>query len=401
VSDPLDGVRVLDFGWTWAGPYCGMILTDLGADVIKIETSLRVDMLRLSGSFSDRVRHHERSGWYSATNRGKRSITINLQHPEGHRLALDLVAVSDAAIENFSPRVMPGLGLGWDDLSKVNPRLVLLSLSAYGATGAERDYVAYGDHLGYASGLASVIGYPEDGPTPINTFYGDPVAGMYGALAILAALEERDQIGTGRHLEYSQVEGLLTMMPESIMRRSAGEVVQRTGDKSPTMCPHGFYRCLGDDAWVAIAVQDDTRWSALRSLLRESGVDAPEFATFAERVGREAEIDGLVSAWVAELSPWQVTNACQALGVAAYPMMDSARLFRDKHLHDRDFFQWVMHPVSGPGPVPGVVFRVGDDGARVRGAAPVTGQHTEEVLAEVLGLSNHRIQELLASGALT
>ena len=257
---PLEGTRVLDFGWTWAAPYCGMMLTDLGADVIKVETSRRLDMLRFSGAWADGVHDPERSGWYSATNHGKRSITIDMKHPEGRRLVIDLVAISDAAVENFSPGVLDRLNLGWEELSAVNPAIVLLSMSAYGATGPEHEYVAYGDHLGYASGLASVIGHPDDGPTPINTFYGDPVAGMYGALAIVAALDEARRTHRGCHLEYSQVEGLLTMMPGPIITRSSGMPVERLIDKSPVMSPHGFYRCLGDDAWVAIAVEDDARW---------------------------------------------------------------------------------------------------------------------------------------------
>ena len=397
---PLDGVRVLDFGWTWAGPYCGMILTDLGADVIKIETHQRVDMLRLSGAFADGVRDLERCGWYGATNRGKRSVTIDLKNPDGRQLVLDLVAISDAAIENFSPRVLPSLGLGYDDLAAVNPGIVLLSLSAYGATGPEHEYVAYGDHLGYASGLASVIGHPEDGPTPINTFYGDPVAGMYGALAVVAALEARGRTGRGRHLEYSQVEGLLTMMPGPIMTRSSGAPVPRLVDKSTTMAPHGFFRCAGDDAWVAIAVEDDDRWSALRGVLRAAGIAVDDLPTFAARQADEARLDAAVSDWTGALSPWQATAACQRVGVAAYPLMDSARLARDAHLHERGFFQWVTHPVVGPGPIPGVTFRIGHDGARVRGPAPTLGQHNEAVLLGVLGLTRARYDELVANGAI-
>ena len=397
---PLGGVRVLDFGWTWAGPYCGMILTDLGADVIKIETHHRLDMLRLSGAFADGVRDEERSGWYSATNRGKRSITVDMKHPEGRRLALDLAAISDAAIENFSPGVLARLGLGWEDLSVVNPGIVLLSLSAYGATGPEHDYVAYGDHLGYASGLASVIGHPDDGPTPINTFYGDPVAGMYGALAIVAALEERDRTGLGRHLEYSQVEGLLTMIPGPIVNRSSGAPVQRLADKSPAMAPHGFYRCAGDDAWVAIAVENDEAWGALRGIVRGAGIDLADLATLEARKAAEGALDAAVSAWTATLSPWQVTTACQDVRVAAYPLMSSPRLAWDAHLHERDFFRWVTHPVAGPGPLPGVVFRIGDEGARVRGPAPLMGQHNEEVFMGLLGLSRTRYQRLVAGGAI-
>jgi benzylsuccinate CoA-transferase BbsF subunit len=398
---PLDGVRVLDFGWTWAGPYCGMILADLGADVIKIETSQRLDMLRLSGAYADGVRDPERSGWYSATNRGKRSITVDLKHTEGRGLVLDLVAISDAAIENFSPGVLDRLGLGWADLSAVNPGIVLLSLSAYGATGPEHDYVAYGDHLGYASGLASVIGHADDGPTPINTFYGDPVAGMYGALAIVAALEERSRTQLGRHLEYSQVEGLLTMMPGPIIRRSSGTPVRRLVDKSPVMAPHGFYRCLGDDAWVAIAVEDDDRWASFLTLLGEGGVKLAALDRFEARKAAEAVVDATVSAWTATRSPWQVTTACQAIGVAAFPLMNSARLAWDAHLHQRDFFQWVTHPVAGPGPLPGVVFRLNDDGAAVRGPAPVMGQHNEEVCVGLLELSPERFDQLIAMGAIS
>ena len=229
-----------------------MILTDLGADVIKIETSRRLDMLRLSGAWADGVRDPERSGWYSATNRGKRSITIDMKHPEGRRLVMDLVAISDAAIENFSPGVLGRLHLGWEELSAANPAIVLLSLSAYGATGPERGYVAYGDHLGYASGFASVIGHPDDGPTPINTFYGDLVAGMYGALAIVAALKQARQSGKGCHLEYSQVEGLLTMMPGPIITRSSGGASgaadrQIANDVSPRVLPMSRRRRLGID----------------------------------------------------------------------------------------------------------------------------------------------------------
>lgn len=397
---PLSGVRIIDFGWTWAGPFCGMILRDLGADVIKIESNRRLDMLRLSGAFADGVAHHERSGWYGATNRGKRSVTVDLKHPEGRKLVLDLVRVSDAGIENFSPRVLPELGLGFADLSRANPRFVLLSLSAYGSSGPEMDYVAYGDHLGYASGLASVIGHPDDGPTPINTFYGDPVAGMYGAIAIVATLEEREATGRGRHLEYAQVEGLLTMIPGPFIEKGAGTAPARLGDKSPIMAPHGFYRCAGDDAWVAIAVEDDGVWASLASVLTEAGGDVSGFETFPDRKRSEGRLDAEVSAWTATLSPWQVTYVCQSVGVAAFPLMDAARMLRDAHLRERAFFEWVTHPVAGPGPLPGVVFRIGDGGARVRGPGPLMGEHNDEVFLDLLGLDRRRYEDLVLEGVI-
>jgi benzylsuccinate CoA-transferase BbsF subunit len=401
VSSPLDGIRVLDLGWTWAGPYAGMMLTDLGAEVIKVESGQRIDVLRWSGAFADGVRDHERSGYNNACNRGKQSVTIDLKHPDGRQLVLDLAARCDVVIENFSPRVLPSLGLGWEELSAVNPRLVMLSLSAYGDSGPEHDYIAYGDHLLYASGMTSVIGPPDDPPTPIGTFYGDPVAGMYGALAILAALAERDRSGTGQHLEYAQVEGLLSMMPGALLTASTGAEVPRTVDKSDHMAPHGFYRCAGDDAWVAIAVEGDQRWVAMRSLLRRAGHPAPDLPGLADRKANEDDLDAVVAAWTSTRSPWQVTTACQDAGIAAYPLMNARRLAWDHHLHERDFFAWVAHPVTGPGPVPGVVFRVGDGGARVRGPAPTVGADNEKVFIDMLGIDRHGYHELVASGAIT
>jgi benzylsuccinate CoA-transferase BbsF subunit len=397
---PLAGVRVLDLGWTWAGPYGTMILTDLGADVVKVESSRRIDVLRWSGAFSDGVRDFERGGYYSACNRGKQSVSIDLKHPQGRELVLRLAARCDVAIENFSPGVLTRLGLGWDELSAANPQLVLVSLSAYGGTGPEREYVAYGDHLLYASGMASATGVDGDPPTPIGTFYGDPVAGLYGALALLAGLEERERTGTGRHFDYGQVQGLLAVMPGALARTSAGESDARIADKSPDMAPHGFYRCPGDDAWVAIAVESDGAWADLRARLGRDGVDVPAWPTLAERKAHEPELDALVSAWTAARSPWQVTTACQELGVAAYPLMSAPRLLWNQHLHERGFFAWVTHPVAGPAPIPGVVFRVGEDGARVRGPAPTLGQHNHEVLTRVLEMPDDEIASLVECGAL-
>jgi crotonobetainyl-CoA:carnitine CoA-transferase CaiB-like acyl-CoA transferase len=397
---PLDGLRVLDLGWTWAGPYAGMILADLGADVIKVESRGRIDVLRWSGAYADGLRDYERSGYHTACNRGKRSVTLDLKHPDGQRLVRALVAHCDVAIENFTPRVLPSLGLGWDELSTLNPRLVMLSLSAYGASGPERDSIAYGDHLLHASGLSAAMGHPDDPPTPIGTFYGDPVAGMFGALAVVAALDERDRSGVGRRLEYAQVEGLLAMYPGMLLARSVGGAVPRLVDKSQAMAPHGFYRCAGDDAWVAIAVEDDDGWSRLRAVLRADKVHTRALPSLADRKANEAELDRAITAWTSTRSPWQVTTACQDAAVAAYPLMNSARLAWDRHLHERGFFEFVTHAVQGPGPIPGVTFRVGDGGARVGGAAPIMGEHNQEVFCGLLGLGRDEYEALVASGAI-
>jgi crotonobetainyl-CoA:carnitine CoA-transferase CaiB-like acyl-CoA transferase len=169
----------VDLGLSWAGPFAGMMLADLGADVIKIESHHHIDILRWSGAFVDGLRDFERSGYYLACNRGKRSVTLNLKTERGRELLLDLIERADVIIENFAPRVMSGLGLAPDVLLARQPDLVILSLSGYGATGPDAGRVAYGDHLLHESGLAAVTGHPDDPPTKIATFYGDPVAGLY------------------------------------------------------------------------------------------------------------------------------------------------------------------------------------------------------------------------------
>ena len=397
-SPSLSGVRVLDMGWSWAGPYAGMILADLGAEVLKLESAGRIDILRWSGAFADGLRDFERSGYYTACNRGKRSFTLDLKHEQARETVLDLVARCDVLIENFAPRVLPSLGLSAESLRARNPRLIVLSMSGYGATGEESEFLSYGDHLLHASGFSSITGDAADPPTKLGIFYGDPVGGMYGALAVISALRHRHARGEGCHLELSQLEGLTSLIPTSFLRRSAGEHLARLNDKSKDHAPHGFYRCAGVDAWVAIAVRGDAEWAALRSELSSAGIDVPALATAAERLDATAVCDAILSRWTLGLSPWQVTTACQRMGIAAYPVQSAPRLLFDDHLAARAFFPIVNSPIAGPGPIPGVVFRTSGDGARVRGYAPLLGEHNEYVYREILGLSEVQYEERVASG---
>lgn len=399
MTDPsLSSVRVLDLGWSWAGPYAGMILADLGAEVLKLESAGRIDILRWSGAFAEGLRAHERSGYYAACNRGKRSFTLNLKHDQARDVILDLVERCDVLIENFAPRVLPGLGLSAETLRERNPRLIVLSMAGYGPTGGESDYLSYGDHLLHASGFSSITGQESDPPTKLGIFYGDPVGGMYGALAAVAALRHRRLTGEGTHLELSQLEGLASLIPTNFLRRSEGEAVVRRNDKSPTYAPHGFYRAAGLDAWVAIAVRSDDEWRALHGRMTEDYVYSPPLETAGERLARSAECDGFVTAWTAMRSPWEVTSACQDMGIAAYPVQSAPRLLFDEHLGSRQFFPIVNRPIVGSGPIPGVVFRTSGEGVRVRGYAPLLGEHNDYVYRELLGLSSEEYRVGVDSG---
>jgi crotonobetainyl-CoA:carnitine CoA-transferase CaiB-like acyl-CoA transferase len=397
---PLAGLRVLDLGWSWSAPFAGMVMADMGAEVIKVESRRRIDVLRYSGAFVDGVRDPERSGYYLACNRGKQSVTIDLKAPAGRELLLSLVERCDVVLENFSPRVLPGLGIGYETLAARRPGLVMVSMSGYGATGPQRSYISYGDHLLHASGFSSLTGREGDRYTKLGTFYGDPVGGLYATLAVLAALRERDRTGAGAHLDLSQLEGLVSLLPTEVMATDLGRSPLRRGDKSAAMSPHGFYRCAGDDTWVALTAADDTAWSRLRLLLRDDGFAVDDLATLEERFAAEDHVDKLLRTWTASRTPWEITAACQAAGVAAYPVQSTARLMWDEHLAARQFFTWVHRPVTGPGPLTGLVLRVGDDGSRVRGYAPLLGESNEAVILGLLEMPEDAYEHLVESGAI-
>lgn len=379
-TGPLAGLRVIDLGLSWAGPFCSALLSDLGADVIKVESSQRIDILRWSGAFHEGIRDYESSGWFHATNRGKRSVALNLKTARGRELFLSLVTEADVLVENFAPRVMASLDLGVDVLLEANPDLVMMSMSGYGATGPEKNFIGYGDHLMHASGFASVTGHPDDPDTKMSTFYGDPVGGLLGAIRVLASLFGRD---LGRQHDLSQVESLIAMMPADVVRASVGASRPRSADKHPDMAPHGFYRSRGTDSWVTVAVRSDEEWQVLRELMLADGVEVPALVTLADRKADEAGLDAAMQAWTRRLTAWQVTDLLQGKAIAAFPAYSSDHLLKDPNLAARGFHTWVTRPFSGTSVLPGPLFTMSDDGCQVRGPAPLLGQHSVEVLAEI------------------
>lgn len=397
----LAGVRVLDMGWSWAGPYGGMILADLGADVIKLESGTRLDILRWSGAFADNLRDYERSGYYTSCNRGKRSATLNVKAPGSREVVLELVRHCDVLIENFAPRVMPSLGLSAAELHEANPRLVIVSMAGYGASGPERDFLSYGDHLLHASGFASLTGEDGDPNTKIGIFYGDPVGGMYAAMGALAALRNRELTGRGVHLQLSQLEGLVSLLPASMVRASLGLPNARSSQRSESMHPHGFYRCAGFDTWVSIAVSDDDQWDALRGVLQAAGIAVPRACCLQERLACRDEIDAALANYTATRSPWDVTTVLQEAGIAAYPVQSAPRLLWDDHLAAREFFPIIRRPIVGPGPITGPVFRSATGAVRPRGYAPLLGEHNREVYREILGFSEEAFHDALESGLIS
>ncbi|MDP3767226.1 MAG: CoA transferase, partial [Dehalococcoidia bacterium] len=252
---PLDGIRIANFGWVWAGPMVGQTLSFLGAEVYKVESRARIDINRTLPPFAEGVRDPDRSLQNHAVWAGNGSITLNLKKPEARGLALQLVAKCDVVVENFGPGAMAELKLGYEELRAVKPDLVMLSMPAAGLSGPLRDVRTYGMSLTSLTGLDSVTGYSGGPPVPVENAFSNPFNGIMGAFAVLAALTYRDRTGKGQHIDYSQHEAVMQMMGPAFMDYVLnGRVAGTKGNRHPlgVAAPHGVFPCAGDDRWVSI-----------------------------------------------------------------------------------------------------------------------------------------------------
>src|SRR3989454_11338051 len=254
---PLAGIRVADFTWVWAGPFCPLQLAHLGAEVIRVETATRPCVTRLLPPFAEFEPGPDRSGYFNQYNQGKKSIALDLKRPEAIEAARRLCAASDVVVENFAAGVMERMGLGWDVLRRLRADLIMIALSGYGATGPDADKVSYGPAQGPLSGMSSVTGYRGFPPMHVGISYGNPTGGLHGAVAVLAALLHRARTGQGQYLDLSQWEASMAVLPEAICAWTMnGAAPERDGNRDAHMAPHGVFRAAGEDRWVAIAVED-------------------------------------------------------------------------------------------------------------------------------------------------
>lgn len=274
---PLQGIRVINFGWVWAGPVVGQTLGFLGAEVLKIESRARIDMTRNLPPFAEGIPGPDRSLSNHACWAGNGSVTLDLKHAEGLALALRLIAESDVVIENFGPGVMERLGIGYESLRAVKPDIILFSMPAAGLYGPLEHVRTYGLSLTSLTGLDSLVGYKGETPIPVENAYSDPFAGIFGSFAILTALTHRRNSGEGQHIDFSQQEAVMQMVGPAYMDYAFnGRSGKPKGNQHPTAAaaPHGVFPCSGDDRWIAIAIGSDAEWAAL---VAEMG--APAWAT--------------------------------------------------------------------------------------------------------------------------
>lgn len=399
---PLHGIRVIDFSMGWAGPLCTRTLADLGADVIKIEAIQYPDWWRGVDRRAAYVNSlmYEMAPGFCIMNRNKRGITLDLTRPQGVALVKRLVAKADIVVNNFSVDVLAKHGLGYDVLRTLNPRLVVISMSAFGVDGLHRDCRAYGSTLEQGSGLPTVIGNPDGPPVMGHVAFGDPIGGLNGCAALLVALIHARNTGQGQFIDLAQVECMMPFAAPWITVHSIGGMPPpRYGNRHPQFVPHGCFRCAGEDNWIIIAATDQEMWQRLAVL-----IGRPEWATDASlnsaeaRRGMENVIERDIQGWTLPLDADQAMAELQAARIAAGVARLPIDLLNDRHLRSRGFLQKVERPFIGSHPQPSMPIREGARPYVIRTAAPTLGQHNREILSGLLRLSDTDIAQLERDG---
>ena len=395
---PLEGIRVANFGWVWAGPVVGQTLAFLGAEVYKIESYARIDMTRTLPPFGGGERDPNRSLSNHACWAGNGSVSLNLKKPEAVELARELIARCDVVAENFGPGVMKQLGLGYAELCKVKPDIVLFSMPAAGLYGPLRDVRTYGLSLTSTTGLDSLTGYVDGPPIPMENAFSDPFNGILGAFAILVALNYRDRTGKGQHIDYSQQEAVMQMVGPAFMDYALnGRVAGPMGNRHPlaAAAPHGVFPCAGDDRWISIAVGDDAEWRGL-----VVAMDDPEWARAAQFAGTDDRVRNLdalhekLATWTAAFDDRELAARLQRHGVAAAPVLNVADLLHDPHYRARGTFIEVRHPLGFDETIYGAYVKTSRTEAKVR-TGPIIGQDNEHVFKELLGMPDARYRRLV------
>ncbi|MFY1656091.1 CaiB/BaiF CoA transferase family protein [Micromonospora sp. WMMD1274] len=394
---PLHGVRVVEFGSLLAGPFCSQLLADFGAEVIKCEPPRQGDPMREWG----REKPYGKSLWWPIVARNKKSITVDLRTPEGQSVAQRLIAQCDVVVENFRPGTMQRWGLGYEQMSETNPGLVMVQVSGFGQNGpysARPGYGSVGEAMG---GLRYVVGDPQTPPSRVGISLGDSLAGTFAALGALLALRVRDRTGQGQMVDSAIYEAVLAMM-ESLLPEYAlaGHVRERTGAILPNIAPSNVYPTR-DDGLVLIAANQDTVFRRLAAAMdmAELGTDE-RFATHAARGRHQVELDAIIATWSAQHDTEHLMATMVKHDVPVGRVYRAPEMLEDEHFAAREAIVRVAHPDFGEFPMQNVVPRLSATPGRIKWAGPRLGEHTDEVLTDIVGLESAEIDALRTSGVI-
>ncbi|MDX5377657.1 MAG: CoA transferase, partial [Halomonas sp.] len=395
---PLDDIKVLELGQLIAGPYSGQVLADFGAQVIKVEPPGKGDAMRQWGEEDP---HSGEPLWWNVIGRNKQSVTLDLRQPRGQALLRELASQADVVIENFRPGTMERWGLGYDDLSRHNPGLVMVRVTGFGQDGP------YASRAGFASvceamgGLRYLSGYPDRPPVRVGISLGDTLAGLHAALGAMMALHQRDRTGRGQVVDSSIFESVLAMMENLIPEYArAGKVRERSGSFLPKIAPSNAYPAR-DGRDVIIGANQDTVFRRLCEAMGQPRLaDHPDYATHRARGDNQQAIDDLVAAWTRQHDAQQVVDILADAGVPAGLVYRAPDMLDDPHFQAREAIVQVADRRGRPLPMQNVFPRLSETPGRVRHVGPALGEHTEAVLSDWIGLTADAIEALRADGVI-
>ena len=402
---PLDGVRVLDLSYVFAVPYMAGLLSDLGAEVIKIEAPHKLDQTRgrAFGPYLDNDPAQDpwnRSGIFYVVNRGKRSLALDLGQEKGQEIFRDLVRKSDIVLENYTPRVMRKWGLNYDELKKIKPSLIMLSNTGYGSSGPWSAFPSQGTTLEATMGVTFYTGYEGDKPWKVGQSYPDFIACWAGMNALWAAIVHMRKTGQGQWIDCGMYQLGLSLIPEALIQKQLdGTDRPRIGNEDLEHVPSNLYRASGNDQWIALTVDSDERWAKLAVLMGQPALAQDKrYATAAARREHRVEVNTLVSAWTAPLEVTELTRMLQAQDIASGPVLNSKDLFINEHLQHRGFYERVEHPAPiGPRPIIGRPYRLRFRDAHIKKSGPRFGEDNDAILRDVLGMTPEQIAEIKAN----
>ena len=397
-----EGLKLLEFGSGAAGPIATRYLADHGATVVRVESRVRPDFLRVYPPHVGDPKDLDGAIFFDVLNCNKLSITINLRDPRGGEVARRLVAWCDLVTENFSPGNMAKFGLSYDELIKIKPDLIMVSGCLQGQTGPHKDYPGFGGQGSALSGFNYWAGWPDREPVGPNGTISDTLAPRLMATSILGALHYRRRTGKGVHLDLSQVEACAYTLGWPILEKTVNDRVgERLANRSPWAAPHGAFPCQGDDRWIAIAIQSDEEWAALRQVMGDpEWAAAPDLQTVLGRLRNVDDLEKRLAEWTQGHEAKELMLRLQHAGVCAAVVQDIEDNFNDPQTAHRGTFSFLEHPVVGKHPYTNLGFILPKAPRSIDSPGPLLGEHTHKVLKEFVGMTDAEIEELEGAGVL-
>jgi benzylsuccinate CoA-transferase BbsF subunit len=398
---PFEGLKVADFAWVGVGPIISKALADHGATVVHVESVVRPDVLRQAPPYKDAQPGLDNAQFMANFNSSKLGLACNLGMPEGQAVARRLIEWADVVVESFTPGTMARWGLDWATISKGRPDLIMLSTCLRGQTGPEAPYTGFGGQGAALSGLHWVTGWPDRTPAGPWGAYTDFINPRFGVAALSSALLHRRKTGKGQYIDLAQTEaGIHFLEPLVLDYTVNGRSAPRSGHDSLYACPHGVFRTAGTERYIAIACETTGQWRSLSSVAPLSQWRSPEYDELPARQGQKQQIEDALRAWCEPQDAFELAARLRDAGVPAYAVLRPTDLYEDPQLALREFFVTLDHTVMGPTPYDGLVTKFSATPGRLRRAAPSLGEHTHQVLAELLGMDEVEITEFAATGAL-